>query len=78
MAMKNDNSNSLETFSVNKSLEIRLVGIIILTFKKKIVLFFIWNKSSKFLFFALSILMFWILELEQEIMGIGTSLNWKT
>ncbi len=36
MAMKNDNSNSLETFSVNKSLEIRLVGIIILTFKKKL------------------------------------------
>jgi hypothetical protein len=57
MAMKNDNSNSLETFSVNKSLEIRLVGIV-LTFKKKIVLFLFGIKVQNLWFFALSILMF--------------------
>jgi hypothetical protein len=48
-----------------------------LTFKKKIVLFLFGIKVQNLWFFALSILMFWILELEQE-MGIGTSLNWKT
>jgi len=52
MAMKNDNSNSLETLSVNKSLEIRLVCII-LTFTKKNCTLFIWNKSSKFVFFCI-------------------------